>query len=166
MESMAALGCWSHAIPQDHVETVSTLDLSGKVANYLTAALNTTSLSSVRLQRRRYRHIANNTFIVALFFQVTGTILQVVRLTRSTSQLEPRLISNVQLWQPMADSLLVVPIASVACNRLVLSLRGMYIAPEPLSTIQEFRARSVTGKSHRSGMHAAHHYLPTLSPHK
>jgi len=62
---------------------------------------------------------------LALFFQVLGTILQV-------------------LWQPMADSLLVVAIASVACNRLVLSLRGMYIVPKQRSTIQEFRARSIT----------------------
>lgn len=58
---------------------------------------------------------------VALFFQVLGTILQ-------------------PLWQPMADSLLVVSVASVACSRLVLSLRGMYSTPQEVTTIQDFQA--------------------------
>lgn len=63
---------------------------------------------------------------LALFLQVLGTILQ-------------------PLWQPLADALPVVAIASVACNRLVLSLRGMYGAPKQMTTIQDFHARSVTG---------------------
>lgn len=66
---------------------------------------------------------------LALFFQVLGTILQV-------------------LWQPMADSLLVVAVASVACSRLILSLRGVYTTPKQVSTIQDFHARSGVTDDH------------------
>ncbi|KAG8809531.1 hypothetical protein FRC17_003399 [Serendipita sp. 399] len=58
----------------------------------------------------------------AILLQVLGTVLQ-------------------PLWQPMADSLPVVAIASISCSRLVLSLRGINAAPREASTIQDFQAR-------------------------
>ncbi|KAG8827484.1 hypothetical protein FRB91_006509 [Serendipita sp. 411] len=58
----------------------------------------------------------------ALLLQVLGTVLQ-------------------PLWQPMADSLPVVTIASISCSRLVLSLRGINAAPREATTIQDFQAR-------------------------
>lgn len=62
---------------------------------------------------------------LALFIQVLGTIVQ-------------------PLFQPLADALPVVAIASVACSRLVLSLRGLYTAPRQNTTTQDFHARSGT----------------------
>ncbi|PVG00196.1 hypothetical protein CPB86DRAFT_230554 [Serendipita vermifera] len=63
---------------------------------------------------------------LALFVQVLGTVFQ-------------------PLWQPMADALLVVPIASVACSRLILSLRGLYTVARQQTTTLDFHARSGTG---------------------
>lgn len=70
------------------------------------------------------RHGAQYYFAVflALLFQVLGTVVQ-------------------PLWQPMADAIPVVSVASVACSRLVLSLRGLYTVPRNATTIQDFEAR-------------------------
>ena len=50
----------------------------------------------------------------------------------------------VQLYQPIADANLIVAVMSISCNRLILSLRGLYFKRGQLGTSVRITARSST----------------------
>lgn len=93
---------------------------------------------------------------VALFIQVLGTIVQpvsfsvylntvahlVVAVPTARGCVACRSSKFLLLQKYMYTN--IQQIASVACSRLVLSLRGLYTAPRQNTTTQDFHARSGT----------------------